>query len=144
MSISTHNKLKLGLAKVNRRQLAANGATAEALSDADSQTEDLKDAPKAERKVLGQRRAAQMAKFGALDERFHTDGFKAIAAVASGAAEAVGEYVHLSAQEKINAGLAAHPTAPRKGSETRVDWDGSFNGSSNPIQNGLDELREDI
>lgn len=144
MSIATHNKLKLGLAKVHRRQLAANGATAEALSDADTQIEDLKDTAKAERKVLGQRRDAQMARFGALDERFQTDGFKAIAAAASEAAEAVGEYVHRSAQDKINSGLAAHRNAPAKSKETRVEWDGSFNESSNPIQNGLDEFREDI
>ncbi|WP_299551379.1 hypothetical protein [uncultured Tateyamaria sp.] len=144
MSIATHNKLKLGLAKVHRNKLAANGATAEALSDADSQIEDLKDTAKAERKVLGQRRDAQLARFGVLDERFQTDGFKAIAAVASEAAETVGEYVHRSAQDKINAGLSAHRNAPAKSKETRVEWDGSFNESSNPIQNGLDELREDI
>lgn len=144
MSIATHNKLKLGLAKVHRRQLAANGATAEALSDADTQIEDLKDTARAERKVLGQRRDAQMARFGTLDARFQTDGFKAIAAVASEAAEAVGEYVHRSAQDKINAGLTAHRTAPRKRKETHLEWDGNFNESSNPIQTGLDELREDI
>ena len=139
-----NNRIQLGLAQSRRRQLAAGGADAEALSEADARIADLKDTANAERRVLGQRRDAQMARFGALDERFQTDGFKAIAAAASEAAEAVGEYVHRSAQDKINSGLAAHRNAPAKSKETRVEWDGSFNESSNPIQNGLDELREDI
>lgn len=142
MTVSTRNKLKLGLAKSQRRQLAAEGATAEALTEIDNHIEDLSDEPKATQKALSARRDAHTARFGTLDERFHSDGFKALKTVAVGAAENLTEFTPRSAQDKISAGLTAHRAPKPNNPKTRLDWDGTFNESSNAIQNGLDELRE--
>lgn len=135
-----NDNIKLGLAKARRKQMVENGAEPDALAQIDSDIADLSDSGKAERNALTERRAAHMARFGALDDRYHTEGFVALRERAAQAAALVADEAEpLSAQGKISAGLKAHRQPKPTSKETRLQWDGAFNESTTQIEAGLKE-----